>query len=86
MNIFQADHHNTMLIRLIILTSLSVKLSCAFYIPGVAPVEFKKGDKIEVRAVKMTSTQTQLPFEYYSLPFCPPKNRTYNYKSENLGE
>lgn len=57
-----------------------------FYVPGVAPVEFKKGQKIEVKAVKMTSTHTQLPYEYYSLPFCLPKNGTLNYKSENLGE
>ncbi|BES88903.1 unnamed protein product [Nesidiocoris tenuis] len=59
--------------------------SYGFYVPGVAPVEFKKGDPIEVRAVKMTSTLTQLPYEYYSLPFCKPK-ADIQYKSENLGE
>ncbi|XP_034942425.1 transmembrane 9 superfamily member 4 [Chelonus insularis] len=58
----------------------------AFYVPGVAPVEFKKGQKIDVKAVKMTSTHTQLPYEYYSLDFCRPKNGTYIYMSENLGE
>ncbi|XP_046398998.1 transmembrane 9 superfamily member 4 isoform X2 [Ischnura elegans] len=57
-----------------------------FYVPGVAPVEFHRGARIEVRAVKMTSTHTQLPYEYYSLPFCLPKNGTFIYKSENLGE
>ncbi|XP_066594508.1 transmembrane 9 superfamily member 4 [Prorops nasuta] len=57
-----------------------------FYVPGVAPVEFKKGQKIDVKAVKMTSTHTQLPYEYYSLQFCIPKYGTFNYKSENLGE
>ncbi|XP_012286833.1 transmembrane 9 superfamily member 4 isoform X2 [Orussus abietinus] len=44
------------------------------------------GQKIDVKAVKMTSTHTQLPYEYYSLPFCLPKNGTYIYKPENLGE
>ncbi|KXJ70770.1 hypothetical protein RP20_CCG022554 [Aedes albopictus] len=34
----------------------------------------------------MTSTHTQLPYEYYSLQFCLPKNGTLVYKSENLGE
>lgn len=58
----------------------------AFYVPGVAPVEFKRGARIDVKAVKMTSTHTQLPYEYYSLPFCPPKNGTFKYKSENLGK
>lgn len=57
-----------------------------FYVPGVAPVEFRKGQKIDVKAVKMTSTHTQLPYEYYSLQFCLPKNGTLVYKSENLGE
>uniref|UniRef100_A0A1W7R9E1 Transmembrane 9 superfamily member n=1 Tax=Hadrurus spadix TaxID=141984 RepID=A0A1W7R9E1_9SCOR len=56
-----------------------------FYVPGVAPVEFTVGQPIEVKAVKMTSTQTQLPYDYYSLPLCRPKNGTI-YKSENLGE
>ena len=44
-----------------------------FYVPGVAPTDFKEGDAIDVRAVKMTSSQTQLPFEYYSLDFCKNK-------------
>ncbi|CAM1303789.1 TM9SF4 (predicted), partial [Pycnogonum litorale] len=58
----------------------------SFYIPGVAPVEYFKGEKIEMKVVKMTSTKTQLPYEYYSLPFCKPKDGTVTYKSENLGE
>lgn len=33
---------------------------------------------------KLTSTKTQIPYEYYSLPFCKPKNA--GLKSENLGE
>lgn len=40
----------------------------------------------EVKAVKMTSTRTQLPYDYYSLNFCLPKNGALHYKSENLGE
>ncbi|XP_074640528.1 transmembrane 9 superfamily member 4-like [Tubulanus polymorphus] len=56
-----------------------------FYIPGVASVEFHKGDVVDVKAVKMTSTHTQLPYEYYSLPFCKPEGEIV-YKAENLGE
>lgn len=41
---------------------------------------------VEVKAVKMTSSRTQLPYDYYSLQFCLPKNGTLHYKSENLGE
>lgn len=54
--------------------------------PGVAPVEFVEGQQIDVKAVKMTSSRTQLPYQYYSLQFCLPKNGTLVYKSENLGE
>nr|CAD7408804.1 unnamed protein product [Timema poppensis] len=68
------------------LSSKATIVKEAFYVPGVAPVEFKKGAKIDVKAVKMTSSRTQLPYEYYSLPFCLPKNGTFIYKSENLGE
>ena len=73
-----------MLISIALLCS-SLGVLDGFYVPGVAPVEFKRGVLIEVKAVKMTSTRTQLPYEYYSLPFCTPKNGTI-YKSENLGE
>jgi len=54
----------------------------------MAPVEFKRSQAIDVKAVKMTSIHTQLPYEYYSLPFCRPKNGIagIHYKSENLGE
>uniref|UniRef100_A0A1B0A641 Transmembrane 9 superfamily member n=1 Tax=Glossina pallidipes TaxID=7398 RepID=A0A1B0A641_GLOPL len=66
-----------------------IGLACGshcFYVPGVAPVEFIKGQKIDVKAVKMTSSRTQLPYAYYSLQFCLPKNGTLVFKSENLGE
>ena len=58
----------------------------AFYVPGVAPTDFEWGDPVEIRAIKITSTHTQLPYEYYSIPFCPPKSGQVQYKSQNLGE
>ena len=33
----------------------------------------------------MTSIHTQLPYEYYSLKFCPPEE-DIQYRSLNLGE
>lgn len=71
---------------LLCLISTICPATLGFYVPGVAPVEFTKGQIIDVKAVKMTSTRTQLPYEYYSLQFCLPKNGTLSYKSENLGE
>ena len=34
----------------------------------------------------MTSIKTQLPYDYYILPFCSPSEDTIRYKSLNLGE
>lgn len=70
----------------ILLAFVLINKAYGFYIPGVAPVEFKNGDPIEVKAIKLTSTHTQLPYAYYSLPFCRPKNDKFEFKSENLGE
>ncbi|VDK44259.1 unnamed protein product [Anisakis simplex] len=70
---------------IILLIQGFVPLKYSFYVPGVAPVEFRVGDPIEVKAIKITSTKTVVPYEYYSLPFCKPVGEIH-YKSENLGE
>ena len=36
------------------------------------------------QAVKLTSVKAQLPYDYYSLPFCTPDVIKYN--PENLGK
>ena len=56
----------------------------AFYLPGVAPKDFKQGEHVDIKVNKLTSTRTQLPYEYYSLPFCQPK--AIENVAENLGE
>ncbi|XP_031558283.1 transmembrane 9 superfamily member 4-like [Actinia tenebrosa] len=63
---------------------LMCQYSMAFYLPGIAPIDYEKGQKLEVKAVKMTSVKTQLPYEYYTLPFCKPQK--LDFKPENLGE
>ena len=57
----------------------------AFYLPGVAPHSFEKGEDVELKVNKLSSVHTQLPYDYYSLKFCKPLEgvRAYN---ENLGE
>lgn len=66
----------------------AVVLRCAsgFYIPGMAPVEYEQGQAVDVKAVKMTSSKTLLPYEYFAAPFCMPKSGKLQYKNENLGE
>lgn len=77
--------HSIFSILALVISCLVISLN-GFYVPGVAPQDFLKGDLVEVKAVKLTSTKTQLPYEYYNLPIhCKPLNGV-KYKSENLGE
>ncbi|XP_059162863.1 transmembrane 9 superfamily member 4-like isoform X3 [Physella acuta] len=69
----------------IVSISLLISNGLAFYLPGVAPIEFPRDAEVEVKAVKLTSVKTQLPYEYYALPFCQPQSGVV-YKAENLGE
>jgi hypothetical protein len=39
---------------------------------------------VGIKVNKLSSTKTQLPYEYYSLPFCKPS--TIVNSAENLGE
>jgi len=64
---------------------LSLIKTDAFYIPGVHPKIFKEGDRVPLKVNAMTSIHTQLPKDYYRLPFCRPVDGP-KMASENLGE
>ncbi|CAL5048978.1 unnamed protein product [Urochloa decumbens] len=55
-----------------------------FYLPGVAPADYRKKDPLAVKVNQLSSIKTQLPYSYYSLPFCKPG--TIVDSAENLGE
>lgn len=57
----------------------------AFYVPGVRPLELKAGDAVDLKVNAMTSIHTQIPRDYYRLPFCQPTGGP-SMASENLGE
>eukprot|EP00438_Fugacium_kawagutii_P013896 Skav219735 [mRNA] locus=scaffold301:407980:426786:- [translate_table: standard] len=59
--------------------------SQAFYLPGVAPVEYTDGARVDLKVNKLTSVKTQLPYDYYSMPFCKPPAGVVPVV-ENLGE
>jgi transmembrane 9 superfamily protein 2/4 len=59
--------------------------SSCFYLPGVAPRNFEKDEPVELKVNKLSSVHTQLPYDYYSLSFCKPKEGVKPY-AENLGE
>lgn len=58
--------------------------SQAFYLPGVAPVQYDDGARVDLKVNKLTSVKTQLPYDYYTLPFCKPVSVVQSV--ENLGE
>ncbi|KAF2920887.1 transmembrane 9 superfamily member 8 [Oryza sativa Japonica Group] len=71
-------------LALLLLLIAAAPPTAAFYLPGVAPNDFQKKDPLQVKVNKLSSTKTQLPYSYYSLPFCKPD--TIVDSAENLGE
>eukprot|EP00850_Spirogloea_muscicola_P016320 SM000131S26750 [mRNA] locus=s131:364739:367927:+ [translate_table: standard] len=67
-----------------LLLAAGARPAAAFYLPGVAPADFKKDAPMTIKVNKLSSTRTQLPYEYYTLPFCRP-DKIVN-SAENLGE
>ncbi|XP_010904776.1 transmembrane 9 superfamily member 7 isoform X2 [Elaeis guineensis] len=63
---------------------LLLPLGDAFYLPGVAPRDFQQGDELQVKVNKLSSTKTQLPYDYYFLDYCKPVKIVNS--AENLGE
>lgn len=55
-----------------------------FYLPGVAPQDYARDDTVNLKVNKLSSTKTQLPYDYYSLPYCRPDPIVKS--AENLGE
>jgi transmembrane 9 superfamily protein 2/4 len=68
----------------IVYFTVFAQLVSPFYLPGVAPEQFIDGQIVDLKVNKLTSVHTQLPYQYYSLPFCKPPKITD--KVENLGE
>mmetsp|Transcript_14729 Transcript_14729/g.17938 ORF Transcript_14729/g.17938 Transcript_14729/m.17938 type:complete len:660 (-) Transcript_14729:272-2251(-) len=56
-----------------------------FYIPGVKPETFSRGDEVPMKVNALTSIHTQIPKPFYRLPFCQPTDGP-EMASENLGE
>jgi transmembrane 9 superfamily member 2/4 len=65
--------------------SLLMGSANAFYVPGVHPQTFHKGEDVPLKVNALTSVHTQIPKDYYRLPFCMPSSGT-KMASENLGE
>uniref|UniRef100_A0A6V7QS63 Transmembrane 9 superfamily member n=1 Tax=Ananas comosus var. bracteatus TaxID=296719 RepID=A0A6V7QS63_ANACO len=57
----------------------------AFYLPGSYMHTYSQGEAISVKVNSLTSIETELPFSYYSLPYCRPQGGIKK-SAENLGE
>ncbi|KAL7581193.1 hypothetical protein ACA910_005979 [Epithemia clementina (nom. ined.)] len=68
-----------------VLLAAETSFVSAFYVPGVAPLTFKSGEEVPLKVNALTSTRTQIPRDYYRLPFCVPDGGP-KMASENLGE
>lgn len=56
-----------------------------FYLPGSYMQTYSNGEAINTKVNSLTSIETELPFSYYSLPYCKPL-RGVKKSAENLGE
>ncbi|CAN8275530.1 unnamed protein product [Cochlearia groenlandica] len=63
----------------------AIQPSLSFYLPGSYPHNYEIGDYLNVKVNSLTSIETEMPFSYYSLPFCKPSEGIKD-SAENLGE
>ncbi|KAJ7964637.1 Transmembrane 9 superfamily member [Quillaja saponaria] len=61
------------------------QVSSAFYLPGSYMHTYSNGESIFAKVNSLTSIETELPFSYYSLPYCKPPGGIKK-SAENLGE
>eukprot|EP01137_Pigoraptor_chileana_P023691 Opistho-2@90415 len=55
----------------------------AFYLPGVSPKKFEKGDEIKLLVNRLDSTLTAVPFDFAHFLTCPVRSPDHG---ENLGQ
>lgn len=81
---FTRSHAFAFALASALVLSQCVRSIDGFYLPGVAPQDYERDDLVYIKVNKLTSTVTQLPYDYYSLPYCKPAK--VKHAAENLGE
>ncbi|XP_057500951.1 transmembrane 9 superfamily member 11-like [Actinidia eriantha] len=69
----------------VLLVCLISQLGHGFYLPGSYPIKHVIGGALSVKVNSLTSIDTEIPFSYYSLPFCMPQEGVKD-SAQNLGE
>ena len=64
---------------------LLINITIGFYLPGIKPHEYEFQESVRIKVNKLDSVLTQLPYDYYQLPFCRPDDGVKK-DAENLGE
>ncbi|KAI9178637.1 hypothetical protein LWI28_029042 [Acer negundo] len=64
---------------------LLLQVCDGFYLPGSYMRTYTNRESIEAKVNSLTSIETELPFSYYSLPYCKPLGGVKK-SAENLGE
>ena len=72
---------------LLLILSLTIYINNVngFYLPGIKPHEYEFQEGVKIKVNKLDSVLTQLPYDYYQLPFCKPGDGVKK-DAENLGE
>ena len=63
------DRLSRALCALVVVVASSSRSARAFYLPGVAPIDYERDDLVYVKVNKLSSAVTQMPYDYYSLPY-----------------
>ncbi|KAF8393084.1 hypothetical protein HHK36_021325 [Tetracentron sinense] len=69
----------------VLISCLILQSGDGFYLPGSYPHKYQVRDTLSVKVNSLTSIDTEMPFSYYSLPFCKPVDGVKD-SAENLGE
>ncbi|KAJ9551174.1 hypothetical protein OSB04_015219 [Centaurea solstitialis] len=69
----------------VLLICLVFQLGHGFYLTGSNPPKYAIGDHLSVKVNSLTSIDTEIPYSYYTLPFCQPQEGV-NDSPQNLGE
>jgi transmembrane 9 superfamily protein 2/4 len=56
----------------IVLCVQGADMVSGFYLPGLSPRSFERGEPVHSEVIKLDSIRSPVDFEYYHLPFCTP--------------
>nr|DAD37855.1 TPA_asm: hypothetical protein HUJ06_008496 [Nelumbo nucifera] len=78
------DQRHVLCLGSLVLLLTALPIDC-FHLPGSHPHRYAGGESLWVKVNSITSIETEMPFGYYTLPFCRPMGGIKNSR-ENLGE